>query len=184
MLLSGTTLVLNYPLRFLNHFLSLTGPIKLGSSNKGERQRRKEHWKPVFCGGALSDCRRCTRLKKHQGTTRWTTQAFFFFVPWVDGSSVGKDGEVEGRQMNEGDGGRCDRRHACCQLRREWRVFKQQLVSLRGKTRSLQIRPSPRNIYGLIPHRFLATFFFFFFAVFHRGSGWCGRPAALTLADQ
>lgn len=33
MLLSETTLVLNYP-RFLNHFQSLTGPIKLDSQVK------------------------------------------------------------------------------------------------------------------------------------------------------
>lgn len=58
MLLSGTTLVLNYPLPFLNHFLSLTGPIKLGSSNKGERQQRKEHWIPVFCSRPLCNRRR------------------------------------------------------------------------------------------------------------------------------
>lgn len=56
-------------------------------------------------------------------------------------------------------GGRCDHCHACCQLRREWRVFKRQLVSLRGKTRSREIRPSPLNIYALGPRWFLATFF-------------------------
>lgn len=180
MLLSGTTLVLNYPLPFLHHFLSLTGPIKLGSSNKGEQQQRKQYWIPVFCRSPLCDRRRRGWRNNRELLPR--QQKWFLLSPWVDGGSVGKDGEIEGWQMKEGDGGRCDRRHAYCQLRREWRVFKRQLVSLRGKTRSPEIRPSPLNIYALGPHRFLATFFCGFPRGCGVGAGGWGE-VALALAN-
>lgn len=71
--------------------------------------------------------------------------------------------ETEGWQMCEQRCGHC---HACCQIQRERRLFRRQLVSLRkgkknrhtAERREKEIRPSPLNIYDLGPHRFLATF--------------------------